>query len=167
MCVSDKFAPQIPKVWCMPKITSVYSWGKYAKIEATYEALCINKVARIAVHRWWWWHRMMMPKLHYIYWVGHLDKSVKNKTTGYIWMLTFRSCKKLLNMYGLPTKLTKKKKKKKKNKNNKKKQNTTWNGFGKVDAGICTLNNSHFLCITDYHSKFPIIQWTELLIRCC
>ena len=41
-----------------------------------------------------------------------------------------------------------------------------------IGADIFTLNNKHYLCITDYHSKFPIIKKTEdlsadsLILKC-
>ena len=35
--------------------------------------------------------------------------------------------------------------------------------WDKVGASIYTLINSHFLCITDYHSKFPAVEQAERL----
>ena len=41
-----------------------------------------------------------------------------------------------------------------------------------VGAGLFTLNNKHYLCIVDYHSKFPIIKKAEdlsadsLILKC-
>ena len=33
-----------------------------------------------------------------------------------------------------------------------------------VDADIFTLHNKNYLCIVDYHSKFPVIKKTEDLL---
>ena len=32
-----------------------------------------------------------------------------------------------------------------------------------IDADMFTVNNKHYLCIVDYHSKFPIIKKAENL----
>ena len=41
----------MPQIQLMPKILVMYSWGKCADIQATFEVDLIKDVARIIVHR--------------------------------------------------------------------------------------------------------------------
>ena len=75
----NKYAPQLSYTCHMAKLHNVHQQRKYANSYATCEHTGINNVTWGAVHRWW--HKMMMmPQPDYIYWVGHLVKSVKNNT---------------------------------------------------------------------------------------
>ena len=77
---------QIPIVWHMAELSIVYLWQTSVNRHTIYEVAPINDLARITLYRWWWqWHRKMMMMMHNeatagcIYWVRHLDKSVKNE----------------------------------------------------------------------------------------
>ena len=82
LCATNGYASQIPYVCHMPNILDVQQWGKNYNIYVTCELTDINHVTGRTVHRWqWWWHRtatmMLLPQPDYIYWVGHLAKTVK------------------------------------------------------------------------------------------
>ena len=83
ICASNNYAPQMSYLCHIQKLHDVHQWGKHANTHATHELTGINHVTRSTVHghQWWqWWWQckmMMMPQPDYIYWVGHLVKSVK------------------------------------------------------------------------------------------
>ena len=49
ICSSNKYAPETPQIYHMPKLLNVHQWGKYADIYATYEITGIDHVMRSAV----------------------------------------------------------------------------------------------------------------------
>ena len=76
---ASKYAPQMPQIWHAPKLCDIHLVEKYANIHATHKVAPINKIARLVVHRCWHRKMMIMPHPNYIYWVGHLAKSVERK----------------------------------------------------------------------------------------
>ena len=72
----------------------------------------------------------------------------------------WRSCKRLLSMYGISANTTYK-------------QNSTHEipVMQTIGTDLFTLNNNHFLHIVDYHTRFWVTRWAEglspELIRCC
>ena len=80
---SNKYAPQMPQIWNMPKLLDMHLWGSML-IYTTYEVAPINDVARITSHKWQchqWCRMMVTPQPNYIYWVGCLVKAVENTRT--------------------------------------------------------------------------------------
>ena len=75
ICTNNKYDHQIPYICHKPRLLGMHQWGKYATIYATYKLSGINHVTRSNVHRWC--RTTKMPQPDYIYWVGHLAKSVK------------------------------------------------------------------------------------------
>ena len=108
MCANNKYAHHTPQKWHMSKLLYMCIYGvSMPIIYTTYEAVPINDVARIAVHK-----DMTTTQddydtqPDYIYWVGHLAKSVKNVRIsaglflGYVtnmFFLSFGYCKSLQN----------------------------------------------------------------------
>ena len=51
ICANNKYAPQMPQIWHMPKLLNMDLCGKYDNMYATYEVTPTNDVARIAVQK--------------------------------------------------------------------------------------------------------------------